>query len=232
MIALKNISKKYRDNAILKNITVSIPKGLVTGILGPNGAGKSTLLRIMAGFEFADTGAIYIDENKMQNFNQIKKYLSYMPENLLIYPDYSVEEFLDFYHSAMNYIDKELLSILSLKAVFNKRIKHLSKGWHQRLKLYTAMANKKSIIVLDEPFDGFDPLQLKDIIQMILAQNANGRTFILTIHQLADANKICNNYILLNNGAVIAAGNLNQLSKNFNTGTQSIEEIFLKALEK
>ncbi len=232
MIALKNISKRYSKNKVLNSISVDIPEKSITGIIGPNGAGKSTLIRIITGFEFPDTGTVYIKNNEMRNFYQRKEYLSYMPENMSIYPEYSVDEFLSFYHLSAYLKNDDLLKTLSLKKIFNKRIKNLSKGWHQRLKLYTALCNPKSIVVLDEPFDGFDPLQMKEIINLFKSQNSDGRSFILSIHQLTDAQKICDYFIFLDNGYVIAEGTLDELGNHFSCETYSLEDIFLKALEK
>ncbi len=232
MIALKNISKTYSKNKVLNCISLTIPEKSITGIIGPNGAGKSTLIRIITGFEFPDTGAVYINKNEMHDFYQRKKYISYMPENMSVYPEYFVDEFLSFYHSSINLKNDGLLKMLSLKTVFNKKIKHLSKGWHQRLKLYTALCNPKPVVVLDEPFDGFDPLQMKEIIRMFKSQNSDGRSFILSIHQLTDAQKICDYFVLLDEGYIIAQGTLDMLGNRFSSDTKSLEDIFLKALEK
>ena len=155
-----------------------------------------------------------------------------MPEYMSIYPEYFVDEFLSFYHLSVNFKDEELMEMLSLKAIFNKKIKHLSKGWHQRLKLYTALCNDKAIIILDEPFDGFDPLQLRDIINIFKSQNDKGRSFIMSIHQLTYAQKICDYFVLLNDGQMIAKGRFDKLEAQFQCNNNSLEEIFLKALEK
>jgi ABC-2 type transport system ATP-binding protein len=232
MIKTEDITKKYLRNKVLDNISVSIPDKTIAGIIGPNGAGKTTFLKIISGFEFPDSGIIYIDNKKVKKHSIIKRYLSYMPENMTLYPDYFVDEFLDFFHSAINHTDKELLDSLSLKSIFHKKIKHLSKGWHQRLKLYTALANKKPIIILDEPFDGFDPLQMRDIIKIFKSQNSKGRSFILSIHQLSDAQKICDYFILLDAGIKIAEGSIDSLSEKFSCKSKSLEDIFLKALDK
>jgi len=230
MITIKNISKIYSKNLILDNITFTIPKNSITGIIGPNGAGKSTLIRIITGFELSDTGSIYIDNKKMKNFNQIKKEISYMPEKMKLYPEYFVKDFLNFYHISMGYKDENLLETLSLKDISNKKIKYLSKGWHQRVKLYTAFCNKKKIIILDEPFDGFDPLQMREIAKVIRSQNREGRVFILSIHQLSYAQKICNYFIFINKGKMIEEGTIEELSQKYSTS--DLEDILLKVIEK
>jgi len=232
MIKLNNISKNYSDNIVLKDISINIPDKAITGIIGPNGAGKSTLLKIISGFEFQDSGEVHIYNTEMKNFYQRKDHIFYMPEDMSIYPEYFVDDFISFYHSCMNLRDDDLLAILSLKKVFNKKIKHLSKGWHQRLKLYTVLCNKKPIVILDEPFDGFDPLQMKDIIDLFKSQNSQERSFILSIHQLSNAQKICDYFILIDQGIIVAKGTFKELRKSFSCQTCDLEEIFLKALKK
>ncbi len=189
MITLKNISKSYSGGCVLDNISITIPEKSITGIIGPNGAGKSTLIKIIAGFEFAGSGSVLINNRQSDYFNQIKDQIYYMPEQMSLYPDYFVDRFLEFYHGAMQYRDDELSDLLSLKNIFDKKISQLSKGWHQRLKLYTALCNKKKIVILDEPFEGFDPLQMKQIVNIIRSRNNKDQEFILSIHQLSYARK-------------------------------------------
>ena len=226
MITSENISKRN----ILKDINFSTPKDSITGIIGPNGAGKSTLIKILTGFEFSDSGTIYIDGQKIEKFGQIKNRISYMPENMTLYPDYFVDEFIDFYEKAIDYRDEKLLITLGLKNVFDKKIKYLSKGWHQRVKLYTALCNKKDIVILDEPFEGFDPLQMREIKNIIFSQNGNNRQFILSIHQLSYAKKICNYFIFLNQGRLVAQGSLAYLSAKYQVKNQDLEEILLRSI--
>ena len=230
MIALKNISKMYSKLQVLNDISFVTPKNCITGIIGPNGAGKSTLIRILTGLEFPSRGSVFINDIEMRNFEQRKNLISYMAENMVLYPDYSVGEFLCFYHAAANYKDEQLLEELSLKEVISKKIRHLSKGWHQRLKLYTALCNNKPIVILDEPFEGFDPLQMVKIIDVIRLQNLKGRSFVLSIHQLSYAQKICDYFVFLDEGILVAEGLKGDLVNRYST--ESLEEIFLKVLQK
>ncbi len=188
------------------------------------------MIRILAGFEFPDDGNVRIFDEKVSNFSQRKKYIAYMPETMSIYPEYFVDEFLEFFHSAVKYKDDDLLTAFSLWKVGKKKIGHLSKGWHQRLKLYLTLCNSKPIVILDEPFDGFDPLQLKEIAGIFENQRSEGRSFILSIHQLADAQKICDHFILLDEGRSIAEGTLDGLGNRFLQSPGSLEDIFIEAL--
>ena len=230
MIKLENINKSYSNQKVLENITLNIKKNIITGIIGPNGAGKSTLLKIIVGILNFDSGAIYLNQKRIFNFFQSREYLSYMPEQMQLYPEYFVAEFLKYYHNIIKYRDKTLFSSLELGKILNKKIKHLSKGWHQRLKLYLAMLNTKSLIILDEPFDGFDPLQMHNILKIIKTQKQKGKTFVISIHQLSYAKKICDFFILLDRGKIIDKGNLNYFVKKYQSS--DIEDIFIKAIQQ
>jgi len=230
MIELKNICKTYGNTKVLDNIAFNIPENLVTGVIGPNGAGKSTLLKIIAGFEFETSGEVLFNNKVLKNFDMKRELISYMPEQISLYPDYYVKEYVDFYNKVLKNTNNDLINLLSLPKVYCKKICELSKGWHQRLKLYSVLANKKPFVVLDEPFDGFDLLQMKEIIELFRLEKEKGKTFILSIHSLADAEKICNNFVLLDCGQVILEGRKEFLTENFKCNPFNLEEILLKVL--
>lgn len=215
----------------LNKVSFEASRGSITGIIGPNGAGKSTLLDIISGFQNPDGGEIYFNDQPLKSFKEYRKILSYMPQHLEIYPDYHVDEFIEFINAATEHIDINLIEILNLEQVKNKKIRYLSKGYHQRLKLFFALSNTKEIIVLDEPFDGFDPIQLIEILELIRSENIKGRTFILSIHQLYDAEKICNHYVLLNESRVVTQGNIQTLKQTFGEDNYSLEQIFKRAIQ-
>ncbi len=231
MISLNKIYKTYENVTVLKNITLSINKGTITGIIGPNGAGKSTLLKIITGIEYPNKGEIYIDNMHVMSFNHIKPFISYMPERMTIYPEYHVYEYIDFLNKVLKIKNTNLFNLFFLENIYTKRIKHLSKGWHQRLKLYTALSIKRPVYILDEPFEGFDPLQMQHIIEILLSFVKQSKTIILSIHELSYAQRICNDFILLNKGEVVAQGTLNELKEKYSVKENTLEKIFIKALE-
>ncbi len=230
MLAAGNITKRYRRNVALERVGFQVPEGSITGIIGPNGAGKSTLLDIITGFQNPDEGEIRFRDRPLTSFRDKKRILSYMPERLEIYPDYHVDEFIGFVHAATGCRDARLVETLGLGKVKGKKIRYLSKGYRQRLKLFFALSNDKTIVVLDEPFDGFDPIQLMEMLGLIRSENEKGRTFILSIHQLHHAEKICDHYVLLNEGRVVAWGSLQSLRRNFGHDHASLEQIFIEAM--
>lgn len=230
MLNLKEISKTYSGTPSLRNVGFEVPENSITGIIGPNGAGKSTLLKIIAGFEHLDSGEILFQGTPLSGFAETKRLVSYMPEQLEIYPDYRVNEFLGFLHGTVGRADEELLDVLNLRSIAHKKIGHLSKGYRQRLKLYFSLCNDKRIVILDEPFDGFDPIQLQDILGVIRAEHRKGRTFIISIHQLHDAEKICTRYVLLKEGTLVAEGDMESLAERFGLEEPSLEQVFMEAL--
>jgi len=230
MLTLSHITKRYQNTVVLNDISFDIPKGAVAGIIGPNGAGKSTILKIITGFEQSDSGDVIFEEKKLSLLDEKVALFSYMPEHLELYPDEYVADMIAFMQNATQYRDDALIEALGLNTVMSKRIRQLSKGYRQRLKLFFALSNRKEIVVLDEPFDGFDPIQLENILALIRKENANGRSFILSIHQLSDAEKICDYYILLNEGRLVAQGTIEVLQKKFGRKDGSLEQLFMAAL--
>jgi len=231
MLKISNIKKRYGKITVLNDISFEIPSGVIAGIIGPNGAGKSTVLNIITGFENFNDGKISLNERKISSFKEKMSLFSYMPEKLEIYPEFLVKDFINFIQKTTKYKNNELIKSLNLFSVKNKKIKELSKGYKQRLKLFLALNNDKRIVILDEPFDGFDPIQLMDILELIKLENTQkNRTFLVSIHQLYDAEKICNYYILLNEGMVIAQGNIERLRRQFNNNG-NLEQIFIEALK-
>ena len=231
MLKIHNISKKYNQKPVLHEVSFDIPIDSINGIIGPNGAGKSTLMNIITGFLEPTAGEILLNNQKLNNFDEKNKLFAYMPEQLVLYPDMTVSEYIQFIEQATSYANPNLKKTLNLQTVKNKIISTLSKGYHQRLKLFTALSNNKKFAVLDEPFDGFDPIQLLDIIQLLKNENKNGKTLILSIHQLFDAEKICDNYILMNQGEKIIDGSLEKLRANSGCSKGTLENIFLKVLQ-
>jgi len=230
MLNVKNISKSYSKKPAIINLCCNIPLNSITGIIGPNGAGKSTFLKIISGFEWADSGSIYADKKELTSFKDKQNMFFFMPEQIQIYPHNYVGKVIEFWHKIIGFKNSPLLSVLQLEKFKDIKIRNLSKGYHQRLKLYLTLCSRKLIAILDEPFDGFDPIQLSQVIGIIKQENKKGRTFILSIHQLNEAQKICNNYILLNEGQLLASGTMDELRDKYDRNASSLEELFIKAL--
>lgn len=231
MLKILNLTKRYSKMTVLDKISFEVNEKFITGIIGPNGAGKSTLLKIITGFENADEGEISFNGKSILSFEEKMSLFSYMPEQLELYPNYYVGELLDFVHKTTGISEKSTLEALGLEDVKSKKIGHLSKGYRQRLKLYISLCNRKQIVVLDEPFEGFDPIQMATILELIRKQREKDRTFILSIHQLYDAEKICDYFVLLDEGKAVAVGDMENLRDRFGNKNSSLEEIFIRTLK-
>jgi len=229
MITCRNICKRYYNREVLSGVTFTTPVQKVTGLIGPNGSGKSTLIRIITGFELPDTGEITIHNINSARFASRKDIMAYMPEFMELYPEYRVLDFIRFLHSAFKAERRDILKLLELESVEEKYIGHLSKGYKQRIKLYAALVQPKKCLILDEPFDGFDPIQLLDIFGLIRSETSEGRTFFLSIHQLADAEKICDYFLLLDGGILVAQGTIPELQASYDN-EPTLERIFIRAL--
>jgi ABC-2 type transport system ATP-binding protein len=230
MISASGISKSVQGLAILSDVSIDAPQGRITGIIGPNGAGKSTLLRILAGFDRPDSSQVAYAGKPLERFREKQSLLVYMPEHMEPYPDETVSDFIRFLDQSTDHRDGTLIRRLGLDAVMAKRLKQLSKGYAQRVKLYFALAHSKPLVLLDEPFDGFDPIQLVEVLELLREERNEGRTFLLTIHQLHDAEKICDHLVLLRQGRTVAQGSLDDLRSRFGVPAASLDEIFVRAL--
>ncbi len=229
-LELNGISKKYGRVKALSNVDLSIEKNSITGVIGPNGAGKSTLLRIISGFERQDSGDVFIFGRKVFSFSERKNYISFMPEETVLYKDLYVAEVLNFFHEHFGKANVEYLNFFSLKEIEDKKVGHLSKGWHQRLKIYISLLQDKPLKILDEPLDGLDPLQVNEFFEVIKNEKGKGSTFILSIHQLFYAEKVCDHFVLLESGRLVLKGTIESMREEIDCPNCSLEKLFVKAL--
>ncbi len=229
VISLEGISYVRKGVYILNDISCKIPHQKITCIVGPNGAGKTTLFKILFGLMEPTEGHIKLGEEVDPPFRKRIAMISYMPEQLQLYPQLTVSEIIDF-ASTLRHKNTRLLNELAIGRERNKKIKFLSKGYKQRIKLYLIFTSGKEIILLDEPFDGFDPLQLIKLIRITERLREEGHTLIISIHNLSYAEKICDYFLLIKEGKLVAKGTLAELRASFRpAGT--LEQIFVAALE-
>ena len=233
MLQINKVTKYYNQTKILDDISFALDYDSITGIIAPNGTGKTTLLNIIFGLDTKSSSQIYFEDRLLDSFEAKKEVFGYMLEDLKLYPQMKVYEFIEFIEQISDYEDSYLKDILKLDNILHKSIDSLSKGYHQRLKLFFALNNTKPIILLDEPFDGFDVVAMQDIIKLIKYRQSNHQSFLLCIHQLFDAQKICDNFVLLNDSKLIASGDISTLQERFSLGSQSsLEDILIKAISE
>ncbi len=225
MITVKNVCKKYGSFVAVDNISFEINDGEKIGLLGPNGAGKSTTMNMLTGFIEPTSGEILINGfNISKKSKKAKANIGYMPENVPLYKDLTVKEFIN-YMAELKYVkgkDKknmvsDIMAKTNLTDVQNKLIKNLSRGYKQRVSMAGALVGNPKILILDEPTVGLDPKQITEIRDLIKSL-AKDHTIIISSHILSEISQMCEKVIILNKGKLIAIDtpeNLeNKVSKN------------------
>lgn len=230
MLRVENLSKCYGGLRALEQVSFEIPQNSIAGIIGPNGAGKTTLLLGLAGLLPVDRGSIrWADTNLSANTRcHITFYVedAIRPHALL-----SVESVLSFYASVFKR-EKALLNgiieRLALRDSLRSRVSILSKGTAKRFLIAIGLLSTQPVLMLDEPFDGLDLKQTLQVIPLLREISAAGRTLVLSIHQLRDAERICDRFVLLDNGRLAGSGTLVELQR-IAGGSQGsgLEDIFL-----
>lgn len=220
MIQVKDITKKYGSFVAVNNLNFEINDGEIIGLLGPNGAGKSTTMNMLTGFIEATEGKILINgKDIIKNGKEAKKQIGYMPENVPLYLNLTVKEFVEFM-AEIKYVPKkerkkevqEILKKVGLTDVQNKLIKNLSRGYKQRVSLAGAIVGSPEILILDEPTVGLDPKQIIEIRELIKSLGKN-HTVILSSHILSEVSQICEKVIIINKGKLVAIDTPENLEK-------------------
>jgi ABC-2 type transport system ATP-binding protein len=224
-----NLTKHYGEEAAIAGVSFSAAAGEVLGIVGPNGAGKTTLLEAMAGLVSADSGDVFWRGNALPPSRR-KTAMFHLPDGVKPYQDRFTIEVLRFFANVYGRTMADVrgaIASLELAPVLQKRVGALSKGYNRRLLLAIGLLTPQQVLLMDEPFDGFDLRQTRNIIDIVRKAVGGGRTFILAIHQLADAERVCDRFILLAGGQVRGIGSLLALRTQTGICRGSLEEIFL-----
>lgn len=228
-LQIENISKHYGDIQALKNVSFNIRKNEILGLIGPNGSGKTTLLEGITGLMPVNSGKVYKHDSLLNPDNR-RDEMFYLPDGIVPYPEMSVFHALHFF-SRLFHRKNKLLNIvaeqLELNSVFHKKVRTLSKGYNRRYLLAVALLSPQQLLILDEPFDGLDLKQTLAVMEILEETCTSGRSLLLSIHQLSDAQRICNRFILLDNGKLLGKGTLEELRKQANIDKGGLEEVFL-----
>lgn len=231
MIEVKNLSKRYGQNVALNNISFSVEKGTVVGFLGPNGAGKSTTMNIITGYLSASSGVVTVGGyNTLDNPNEVKKLIGYMPEMPPLYPDMTVKEYLNFMYDLKKVTlprekhIKEICSLVKINEVYGRLIANLSKGYKQRVGIAQALLGNPPVLILDEPTVGLDPKQIIEIRNMIKSLGKN-HTIILSSHILPEIQAVCERIIVVNKGHLVGDGTPDSLSRSLSTDHKLIARL-------
>ncbi len=211
MIKVENLVKYYGEYLALKGVSYTINKGEIVGFLGPNGAGKSTMMRIITGYLPATSGYVYLDDYEVyDNPIELKKRMGYMPENVSLYTEMTVQDYLTFSAKLKGIPFKQIKSSVEkvieetgLTNYRNRIIGHLSKGYKQRTGIAQAIIHDPEVLILDEPTSGLDPNQLIDV-RALIKRLGGSRTVILSTHILSEVEDTCERALIIDSGELIA----------------------------
>lgn len=229
MIQVKDVTKKYGDFIAVKNLNFEIKHGEVIGLLGPNGAGKSTTMNMLTGFIEPSEGSIIINgKDIVKKAREAKKNIGYMPENVPLYLDLTVREFVT-YMAELKLVQRkerkkqveEIIKATGLENVKNKLIRNLSRGYKQRVSMAGALVGKPEILILDEPTVGLDPKQIIEIRELIKSLGKD-HTVIISSHILSEISQICEKVIIINKGEIVAIDTPENLEKLVNENNSII----------
>jgi ABC-2 type transport system ATP-binding protein len=231
-IKVTAVSKFYKTQKALNNVSFAANKGQVIGFLGPNGAGKSTMMKILTGFIKPNAGAVLVDEiDVLLNPIEAQRNIGYLPEHNPLYRDMYVREYLQFQATIFK-VDKSQIEAciekVGLTTEANKKINQLSKGYQQRVGLAAAILHNPKVLILDEPTTGLDPNQLIEIRELI-KELGKEKTVLFSTHIMQEVEAVCDRVIIIKKGAVLVDKKLSEIHNN---AQQIIEVIFNSAVDK
>lgn len=235
MLQIKNLNKSYGANIALNDIDLHVPKGVIFGLLGPNGAGKTTLIRIINQIIEGDSGEILVD-GEILNPSHISK-IGYLPEERGLYKKMKVWDQL-IYFSRLKGLDQATakskinfwLDKFDINSWREKKIEDLSKGMAQKVQFISTIIHEPPLLILDEPFSGFDPVNAELIKNEILELKENGTTVILSTHRMESVELLCDQVAMINRSRKILDGTIKQVKKSFRPEVYSISLSDLKVL--
>jgi ABC-2 type transport system ATP-binding protein len=220
MLIVNNLVKKFNTTLAVNNISLTVRPGKIFGLLGPNGAGKTTTIRTILNIIKPTSGEIIFNGNPITY--EYYNIIGYLPEERGLYKRSKVIDVLVYFaalknlnkRDAINFADYWLkkLNVLEYR---DKKIEQLSKGNQQKIQLIAAIIHNPSLLILDEPFTGFDPINQQEVKDLILSFVSEGKTIILSTHQMELAEKLCEDILLIDNGRAVTSGKLTDIKKNF-----------------
>ncbi len=229
LMQVAGLSKRYGEQRALADVSFDVHSGEVLGLIGPNGAGKTTLLEAIVGLLPADDGRVLWRGTALP-FARRRELIFYLPDGLRPWDDQYVERVLEFFaavHGRSGNDQAEIVGAVGLSPVLRKRVLALSKGYGRRLMLALALLTPQPLLLMDEPFDGFDLRQTREMMALLRRVADGGRTLLLAIHQLVDAERVCDRFVLLAEGHVRGAGTLDDLRARTGQAAAGLEDVFL-----
>ena len=229
ILECRGITKKFGEFAALDNVSVEVPQGGIFGLLGPNGAGKTTLIRIVNRITIPTEGKVLYAGSPMNDMTV--RSIGYLPEERGLYKKMKVGEQCMYLARLKGLSNAQATAELkkwfirfNIPAWWNKKVEELSKGMAQKIQFITTVVHKPSLLILDEPFSGFDPINAQVIRNEILRLKDEGTTVILSTHNMESVEELCDNIALINKSHLVITGATNEIRRNY--GSDQVEMIF------
>lgn len=229
IIECRNVCKSFGEKVALDNVSVSVPKGGIFGLLGPNGAGKTTLIRIINRITIPNGGEVLFDGRPITQ-SDVEK-IGYLPEERGLYRKMEVGDQAMYLAQlkGMSAADarkalKEWFVRFGIQDWWKKKVEELSKGMAQKVQFITTVVHRPSLMILDEPFSGFDPVNAELIRKEILRLKEEGATIILSTHNMESVEELCDNIALINKSHLVITGGVNEIRRKY--GNNNIELVY------
>ena len=229
IIECRQVYKKFGEKVALDNVSLQMPQGRIFGLLGPNGAGKTTLIRIINRITIPGGGEVLFQGHPITRADVEK--IGYMPEERGLYRKMKVGE-QALYLARLKGMDyakarselKEWFLRFGIENWWDKKVEELSKGMAQKLQFITTVVHRPSLMILDEPFSGFDPVNADLVRKEILRLRDEGATIILSTHNMESVEELCDNIALINGGRLVISGGVDEIRREF--GNNNVELVF------
>ncbi|MDI9864991.1 ABC transporter ATP-binding protein [Flectobacillus longus] len=228
ILEAQNVVKRYAGHTALSGVSIQVPQGSIFGLLGPNGAGKTSLIRIINQITGPDEGQILLDGEKLQPKHI--EVIGYLPEERGLYKKMKVGEQLLYLAQLKGMPKAEAVEKLKawfikfdIKGWWDKNVEDLSKGMQQKTQFIATIVHQPKLVILDEPFSGFDPINANLLKDEILALKENGTTIIFSTHRMESVEELCDNIALINKSKVVLSGEKKEVKNRFRDNTFNLE---------
>ncbi|MBO7073336.1 MAG: ATP-binding cassette domain-containing protein [Bacteroidales bacterium] len=219
-LEIKDVNKTYETKQVLHDISISVPKQSIYGLLGPNGAGKTTLIRILNQITMPDSGQIFLDGKPLSK-NDIAN-IGYLPEERGLYKKMKVSE-QAIYLAQLKGMDKQEADKrlrhwfvkFGIQNWWDKKVEELSKGMQQKIQFIVTVIHEPKLLIFDEPFSGFDPINVNLLKNEILELRDKGATILFSTHNMASVEELCDNIMLINQGKKILEGRVSDIKQQY-----------------
>ena len=222
-LEVDHVTKRYSEHTALNEVSLSAHEGRIFGLLGPNGAGKSSLIRVINRITAPDSGEVRLEGRPLREEDLF--HIGYLPEERGLYPKMKVGE-QAIYLARLKGLSKadaqqrvkEWFERLEITSWWDKRVEELSKGMQQKVQFVTTVVHEPRLLIFDEPFSGFDPVNAEVLKREILALKAKGTTLMLSTHNMQSVEELCDDIVLINQGQIVLRGQTEEVRRSYSTG--------------